>query len=58
MMRLMLAATAAVGLLAANAFAETNDWVERSNANAQVVLQVLAEFNPESAGSLGVDGTR
>ncbi len=31
-------------------------WVERSNANAQVLLEVLARFNPEAAARLGVEG--
>ena len=31
-------------------------WVDASNEHAQIVLEVLAEFNPESAASLGVDG--
>ena len=32
------------------------DWVARSNANAQPVLELIARFNPEAAGSIGVDG--
>ena len=36
--------------------AEETDWVEKSNEHAQVVLEVLAKFSPEGAGSLGVDG--
>ncbi len=31
-------------------------WVERSNENAQVLLKILAKYNPEGAGQLGVDG--
>ena len=31
-------------------------WVARSNQNAQVLLEVIARFNPESAGQLGVEG--
>ena len=38
------------------AAAEERSWVDRSNENAQIVLEVLAEFNPEGAASLGVDG--
>ncbi|OJT16506.1 hypothetical protein BO221_49475 [Archangium sp. Cb G35] len=30
------------------------DWVARSNAHAQVLLETLARFNPEEASSLGV----
>lgn len=33
-----------------------SDWVERSNQNAQLVLDMLAQFGPEGAASLGVDG--
>ncbi len=39
---------------AANA-ADTS-WVEKSNAHAQIVLQGVAKFSPESAASIGVDG--
>jgi uncharacterized protein (DUF885 family) len=31
-----------------------SDWVARSNAHAQVLLETLARFNPEEASSLGV----
>jgi uncharacterized protein (DUF885 family) len=53
------AAAAATGFLLivnAAAAAEERSWVDASNEHAQVVLEVLAEFNPESAASLGVDG--
>ena len=32
------------------------DWVERSNANAEPLLQVMAKYAPETAAALGVDG--
>lgn len=32
------------------------DWVARSNANAQPLLEVLAKYGPESAAALGVEG--
>jgi hypothetical protein len=32
------------------------EWVQRSNANASIVLGVLAKFNPEMAGMYGVPG--
>lgn len=32
------------------------DWVEKSNAHAQIVLESISRFSPESAGSIGVDG--
>ncbi len=38
------------------AIADSHDWVERSNANARIVLDVIAEFAPEQAAALGVDG--
>lgn len=31
-------------------------WVTRSNQNAQVLLKVLAQFEPEAASQLGVEG--
>jgi hypothetical protein len=43
-------------LSAAAAATDEPDWVAKSNENAQVVLEVLAEFNPEGAARLGVDG--
>jgi hypothetical protein len=47
----LLALLVAAGLPAA---AET--WVERSDHNAQVLLEVLARLSPEGAGQLGIDG--
>ena len=31
-------------------------WVDQSNAHAQIMLEALAKFSPESAASIGVDG--
>ncbi len=46
-----------LALLATPAFgAASADWVEKSNAHTQVVLDVLARFSPEGAAGLGVDG--
>ncbi len=58
MIQAIRAATAATSLLlcVAAAAADERSWVERSNENAEVVLEVLAEFNPENAASLGVEG--
>lgn len=52
------AAVAAVTFLlfATTVAAEERSWVDISNAHAQIVLEVLAEFNPESAASFGVEG--
>ena len=32
------------------------DWVEKSNEHAQIVLEGLAKFDPESAAAIGVEG--
>lgn len=32
------------------------DWVKRSDENARVLLEVVAQFSPEGAGRLGVEG--
>lgn len=36
--------------------APTPPWIEESNRNAAVLLDVIARFAPESAGQLGVEG--
>ncbi|MEE4271492.1 MAG: DUF885 domain-containing protein [Thermoanaerobaculales bacterium] len=36
--------------------AAEESWVARSDRNAQVLLEVLARFNPEGAGFMGIDG--
>jgi len=58
MTRMIAAATVAMILVltVTAAAADEHSWVERSNENAQIVLDVVAEFNPEGAASLGVDG--
>jgi len=43
-------------LLANSGPALAATWVEKSDAHAQVVLDVLAKLSPEGAGRLGVDG--
>ena len=45
-----------LALLVSAAQTSDTNWVEKSNEHAQVVLKALAKFNPESAGSIGVDG--
>jgi uncharacterized protein (DUF885 family) len=49
---------AAALLLAAfpAAAAPAPSWVQRSDENAQVLLEVLARFGPEGAGQLGIPG--
>jgi len=45
----------AILALTAPAYAD-EDWVATSDANAQLVLEVMSRFSPEGAGRLGVDG--
>ncbi len=49
------AALAAVFLLSAFP-SQAQDWIEKSNEHAQIVLEIFADFSPEGAGGLGVDG--
>ena len=50
----------AAGLLAGGLYpaqaAEPPSWVERSNENTRVLLDVMARFAPEQAGFFGIDG--
>jgi hypothetical protein len=47
---------AAAFLLGATSAIAQDDWVQKSNEHAQIVLEAVARFNPEAAGSIGVDG--
>jgi len=52
-----LAALAVAPVLAhAQPAAQGPEWVQKSNAHAQVVLDVLARLGPEGAGQMGVPG--
>lgn len=53
-----LAGLAILALTAAPAVAQTAapDWVQKSDQNTQIVLDVLARFGPEGAGQLGIRG--
>lgn len=51
---LLVAALTSFSVLPATAVEQS--WVTRSNANAKVLLQVLARYSPENASQLGVDG--
>jgi hypothetical protein len=53
---LILAGGALVNPLAAAAQAPGSAWIEKSNANAELLLDFLARFSPESASHLGVPG--
>ncbi|TXI90408.1 MAG: DUF885 domain-containing protein, partial [Burkholderiaceae bacterium] len=48
--------SASCGLISASAFAAEQSWVQKSNDNAKVLLNVMGKYSPEGAGSLGVDG--
>ena len=50
------AAATIFALTGVSTAADEPGWVAESDANAQIVLEVLAEFNPEGAARLGVDG--
>jgi Bacterial protein of unknown function (DUF885) len=43
-------------LAAPPAWAAQSSWIEESNRNSQVLLDVMARYNAESAASLGVEG--
>jgi uncharacterized protein (DUF885 family) len=45
-----------VALVAPAAFAAEPSWIEESNRHAQVLLDVMARYNAETAASLGVEG--
>ena len=47
---------AAIFILMAVPSIAQDDWVQKSNEHAQVVLEAIAKFSPEGAGSIGVDG--
>lgn len=47
---------AALGALAPTHAAEGPHWIERSNANATPLLEILAKYGPEGAAALGVEG--
>ena len=43
-------------LLASSAFAQSPAWVQKSNTNAQLLLDLQAKYTPEDAASEGVQG--
>ena len=55
-MKRMLPTLCALVLLLPQARAADSSWIDASNRNAQVLLEIAARYNPESASSLGVDG--
>lgn len=45
-----------IAVLPMPALAADQAWIQKSNEHAQVLLKVLAEFSPETAGQIGVEG--
>jgi len=43
-------------LFAISAHAAQPNWIDESNRHSQVLLEIIAKYNPEDAASLGVDG--
>jgi uncharacterized protein (DUF885 family) len=54
--RLTLAAAVTFAIGTVHADAAPADWIARSNADAQALLDVTARFSPESATDIGVKG--
>ena len=50
------AAVLIVALIAPAAFGAQPSWIEESNRDAQILLDVMARYNAETAASLGVEG--
>jgi hypothetical protein len=50
------AAVLIVALVAPAAFAAQPSWIEESNRNAQILLDVMARYSAESAATFGVEG--
>jgi len=53
---MLRAAVLIVALVAPAAFAAQPGWIEESNRNAQILLDVMARYNAESAATFGVEG--
>ena len=54
--RLVLAAAVTLAIAPAYAQSPTPAWITRSNADAQILVELTARFSPESASDFGVDG--
>jgi len=55
-MKVLYAAALALACVCGSAQATTPAWVAESNRNAEVLLKAIAEFSPEDAGQIGVEG--
>ncbi|HWM29250.1 MAG TPA: hypothetical protein VNQ14_12385, partial [Woeseiaceae bacterium] len=53
---LMLAMVLAIVLSIAAPAKAAPDWIAKSNEHSQLVLDLVARYNPEAAANLGVDG--
>jgi uncharacterized protein (DUF885 family) len=49
-------AALSIAVIALPAFSAEQPWVAKSNANAKLLLNVIAKYDPENASSIGVDG--
>ena len=57
MNRILVFFMTAFFLIVINAFTqEDKSWVERSNENSQILLNILAKASPETAGEIGMSG--
>ena len=45
-----------IGLVAVMYAGSVPEWVQKSNQNAQLLINVIAKYSPESAGESGVEG--
>ncbi|KAG9570870.1 hypothetical protein KCV01_g19530, partial [Aureobasidium melanogenum] len=54
--RLTLAAAVTFAVGSAQAAPAQQAWITRSNADAQVLLDITARFSPESATDIGIKG--
>jgi hypothetical protein len=53
---MLRAAVLILALAAPAAFAAEPSWIEESNRNAQILLEVMARYNAEAAATFGVEG--
>src|SRR4026207_2303173 len=54
--RIFRAAVLILALAAPAAFAAEPSWIDESNKNAQILLEVMARYNAEAAAAFGVEG--
>ena len=54
MRNIILTTTILCSLTASTPAAPVPDWVQRSNTNAAILLQIIAKYSPEAASRFGV----